>query len=74
MRRVIGPERDGARLRVRRSVEDFDPYLEVIVEYDYRERRRSRLRPPLWSRGSGQVGSRAHQRKSTGCAELTHLR
>jgi hypothetical protein len=34
LRRVIGPEPAGARLRVRRSEEDFDPYLDVIVEYD----------------------------------------
>jgi hypothetical protein len=31
---VIGPEAEGARLRVRRSTQDFDPYIEVIVEYD----------------------------------------
>lgn len=34
LRRVIGPEPDGARLRVRRSEPDFDPYLDVVVEYD----------------------------------------
>jgi hypothetical protein len=31
---VIGPEPDGARLRVRRSEQDFDPYLDVVAEYD----------------------------------------
>ena len=34
LRHVIGPEPEGARLRVRRSQQDFDPYIEVIVEYD----------------------------------------
>jgi hypothetical protein len=34
LRRVIGPEPDGARLRVRRSDTDFDPYIDVVVEYD----------------------------------------
>jgi hypothetical protein len=34
LQRVIGPEPAGARLRVRRSEEDFDPYLDVVVEYD----------------------------------------
>ena len=34
LRHVIGPEPEGARLRVRRSTQDFDPYIEVIVEYD----------------------------------------
>ena len=34
LQRVIGPEPNGARLRVRRSEQDFDPYLDVVVEYD----------------------------------------
>jgi hypothetical protein len=34
LRRAIGPEPVGARLRVRRSPEDIDPYLDVTVEYD----------------------------------------
>jgi hypothetical protein len=34
LRRTIGPEPDGARLRVRRSEQDLDPYLEVVIEYD----------------------------------------
>ena len=34
LQRVIGPEPDGARLRVRRSERDCDPYLDVVVEYD----------------------------------------
>jgi hypothetical protein len=34
LRLAIGPEPDGARLRVRRSDIDFDPYIDVVVEYD----------------------------------------
>lgn len=34
VRRAIGSEPEGARLRVRRSAEDIDPYLDVTVEYD----------------------------------------
>jgi hypothetical protein len=34
LRRAIGPEPDGARLRVRRSDTDFDPYIDVVIEYD----------------------------------------
>ena len=34
LRLAIGPEPDGARLRVRRSDDDFDPYIDVVVEYD----------------------------------------
>jgi hypothetical protein len=34
LQRVLGPEPAGARLRVRRSGPDFDPYLDVVVEYD----------------------------------------
>lgn len=34
LRHAIGPEPEGARLRVRRSQQDFDPYLDVVVEYD----------------------------------------
>ena len=29
-----GPSTGGAKLRVRRSGRDFDPYLEVVVEFD----------------------------------------
>jgi len=32
--RTIGPEPDGARLRIRRSEPDLGSYLEVVVEYD----------------------------------------
>jgi hypothetical protein len=34
LRRAIGPEPEGARLRVRRSDEDIDPFLDVAIEYD----------------------------------------
>ena len=34
LRLALGPEPDGARLRVRRSDIDFDPYIDVVVEYD----------------------------------------
>lgn len=34
LRRTLGPEPDGASLRVRRSEQDFDPYLEVVVRFD----------------------------------------
>ena len=34
LRHVFGLEPEGARLRVRRSDQGFDPYMEVVVEYD----------------------------------------
>jgi len=34
LQRTIGPEPVGARLRVRRADSEFDPYVDVIVEYD----------------------------------------
>jgi len=34
LRHAIGPEPDGARLRIRRSEPDLGSYLEVVVEYD----------------------------------------
>lgn len=34
LRDVIGPEPDGARLRIRRSGPGFGSYLDVVVEYD----------------------------------------
>jgi len=30
----LGPEPDGARLAVRRSDQDFDPYLEAVLRFD----------------------------------------
>ena len=34
LRHTVGPEPEGAWLRIRRSGPDFDPYLDVVVEYD----------------------------------------
>ena len=34
LRDAFGLEPEGARLRVRRSEQAFDPYMEVVVEYD----------------------------------------
>lgn len=34
LRHVIGPEPDGARLRIRHSEPDAGSYLDVIVEFD----------------------------------------
>jgi hypothetical protein len=34
LRRTLGAEPDGASLGVRRSEQDFDPYLEVVVRFD----------------------------------------
>jgi hypothetical protein len=34
LRGTFGPEPAGASLRVRRSDQDFDPYLEVVVRFD----------------------------------------
>jgi hypothetical protein len=34
LRRAIGPEPPGARLRIRRSAPDLGSYLELVVEYD----------------------------------------
>jgi hypothetical protein len=34
LRRSLGPEPNGARLGVRRSEQEFDPYLEVVLRFD----------------------------------------
>jgi hypothetical protein len=34
LRHTLGAEPEGAKLRVRRSGPDFNPYLEVVVEFD----------------------------------------
>jgi hypothetical protein len=34
LRRALGREPEGARLGVRRSEQDFDPYLEVVLRFD----------------------------------------
>jgi hypothetical protein len=36
LRRSLGLEPDGARLRIRRADSDYDPYIDVVVEYDDR--------------------------------------
>jgi len=58
LRLAIGPEPDGARLRVRRSDTDFDPYIDVVVEYDNTNPvasdyalRCERDAPPRWREG-----------------------
>jgi hypothetical protein len=64
---TIGPEPDGARLRVRRSDTDFDPYIDVVVEYDDQNAiasdyalRCERDAPTRWRQASGPTveGSR----------------
>ena len=34
LRHTVGAEPEGAKLRVRRSGPDFNPYVEVVVEFD----------------------------------------
>ena len=34
LRHTIGAEPEGAKLRVRRSGPDFNPYIEVVVDFD----------------------------------------
>src|SRR2546421_11733195 len=34
LRHTFGAEPEGAKLRVRRTGPDFDPYLEVVAEFD----------------------------------------
>src|SRR3989475_11015090 len=34
LRRTVGAEPEGAKLRVRRSGPDFNPYVDVVVEFD----------------------------------------
>ena len=34
LRRMLGPEPEGASLGVRRSERDYDPYLEVVLRFD----------------------------------------
>lgn len=59
LRDVIGLEPEGARLRVRRSEQAFDPYIEVVVEYnDQNDAARAyamrceREAPKTWKSGS----------------------
>jgi hypothetical protein len=66
LRLTIGPEPDGARLRVRRSDTDFDPYIDVVVEYDKNNPAASdyalrceRDAPTRWPEAPGPMGERA---------------
>ena len=34
LRKVHGPEPEGARLRIKRNPHDFGPYLDVVCEFD----------------------------------------
>jgi hypothetical protein len=59
LRRTIGPEPAGAKLRVRRSGQELDRYLEVVVEYDGENRgarayaiRCDREAPTRWDQGA----------------------
>jgi hypothetical protein len=60
LRLALGPEPDGARLRVRRSDIDFDPYIDVVVEFDDQNpaasdyaRRCERDAPTRWREAEG---------------------
>jgi hypothetical protein len=66
LRLAIGPEPDGARLRVRRSGIDFDPYIDVVVEYDDQNpvafdyaRRCERDAPTRWRKTKGPAAESA---------------
>src|SRR2546422_2799469 len=60
LRHTVGAEPEGAKLRVRRSGPDFDPYLEVVVEFDDANpaarayaNRCDREAPTRWDRTAG---------------------
>lgn len=60
LRQTVGAEPEGASLRVRRSGPDFDPYLEVVVEFDDANRaarayaiRCDREAPTRWGEPAG---------------------
>jgi hypothetical protein len=62
LRRRLGPEPYGAKLGVRRSDQDFDPYLEVVLRFDDREgaardyaARCDRNAPVRWDSASREV-------------------
>jgi hypothetical protein len=42
LRRSFGLEPDGAQLRIRRTDDELDPYIDVVVEYDDRNAAASR--------------------------------
>jgi hypothetical protein len=71
LRQAIGPEPEGARLRVRRSDSDFDPYIDVVVEYDDQNAvaadyalRCERDAPTRWRETSGAPAESARWRSS----------
>ena len=60
LRQTVGAEPEGAKLRVRRSGPDFDPFLEVVVEFDVANHaarayaiRCDREAPTRWDRTAG---------------------
>ena len=60
LRHTLGAEPEGAKLRVRRTGPDFDPYLEVVVEFDEANpaarvyaKRCDRDAPTRWDRTAG---------------------
>ena len=60
LRHTLGAEPEGAKLRVRRTGPDFDPYLEVVVEFDDANpaarayaNRCDREAPTRWDRTAG---------------------
>lgn len=62
LRLAIGLEPEGARFRVRRSDIEFDPYIDVVIEYDDQNAaaaayalRCERDAPARWRETSGTV-------------------
>jgi hypothetical protein len=62
LRLALGPEPAGARLRVRRSDTEFDPYVDTVVEYDVQSpaasdyaRRCEREAPTRWPQAAGAL-------------------
>src|SRR5256712_13884592 len=60
LRHTVGAEPEGAKLRVRRSGPDFNPYVEVIVEFDHANpaarayaNRCDREAPTRWDQAAG---------------------
>jgi hypothetical protein len=60
LRHTFGAEPEGAKLRVRRSGPDFNPYIEVVVEFDDANdaarayaNRCDREAPKRWDRTAG---------------------
>ena len=60
LRHTVGAEPEGAKLRVRRSGPDFNPYVEVVVQFDDANQaarayamRCDREAPTRWNQTSG---------------------